>query len=504
MRNLDFCAIVFFLFFCKAIKAQDNSAQRNYYHFAENRVAAEWEPAKGVIFYCPPVIPKELIIELSRDSRIFPTVDSEEEKARALEWFLKWEIDTSRVEFIVLPNADKELAVPRDWGPAAIFTRNGTMKVADVDFKNSNPVMNLSCSDSLELQKINGTEEDLHSFNADTLILPFARQLGLETLEVPITTTGGNLLTDGIGTAFSTCILLAENRFNGISEKEFFTIGDSLLGLTNYHVISNFDQRGIQHIDCFLKVIDEETLLVAQPPADHHLYPIYESIVANELAGVKNAYGRPYEIKRLKLGRVVEEYLAAYTNSLILNKTVYVPLYGLETDAFALDTWKAVMPGYKIKGINFNIIDQPYIANWYFEPYLEFGEVPGWAPDDAVHCRTRALWDEEMIFISLNKVLTEQPVDKAAILYATIRDYGNTGFGEQAIRVYWRVNGNEEWNVETMTNDENEFHWYLKFPVHKENSKIEYYVEATSKTGETGKRPITAPDGFYTFTYVSQ
>jgi hypothetical protein len=50
----------------------DTSKPSDFYHFNKNRVAAEWEPAKGVIFMCPPVIPKELIIEFARDTHLYP------------------------------------------------------------------------------------------------------------------------------------------------------------------------------------------------------------------------------------------------------------------------------------------------------------------------------------------------------------------------------------------------------------------------------------------------
>lgn len=504
MRIFIICAIVFLVVLFKGKKAREDHPQNNYYHFTQNRVAAEWEPTNGVFFSCPPVIPKELIIELAKDTKIFPIVDSEEEQARAVGWFLKWGIDTSRVNFIKLPKVNEEVAVPRDWGPAAVFSKNGKMKLADVQFINSDPFMNLSCNDPLELQKIGGTDQDFYSVYADTLVSPLARNLGMDLLEVPIASTGGNVLTDGIGTAFSTCILLAENRFNGINDKEFFALSDSILGYNNYHVISNFEKWGIQHIDCFLKIIDEETLLVAQPPEDHELYTVYENIVTNELSKIKNVYGRPYRIKRIKLGRVVDEYLSAYTNSLILNETVYVPLYGLATDSLALETYESIMPGYTVKGFNYDRKDQPYIADWYFKKYQGFGDVPGWAPDDALHCRTRAIWDEEMIFISLNKIPAKLSVDQEAILHATIRDYGKAGFGEQAIKVFWRVNGSKIWNVETMVNDDHEYHWYAKIPIQQENSMIQYYVEATSKSGKSGRRPITAPEGHYTFKYASQ
>ncbi|MBK8644453.1 MAG: hypothetical protein IPN15_20245 [Saprospiraceae bacterium] len=50
-----------------------------------------------------------------------------------------------------------------------------------------------------------------------------------------------------------------------------------------------------------MTLLDEERMLVAEPPADHELYGIYENIVQNELSKLNTIYGRPYEILRLKL-----------------------------------------------------------------------------------------------------------------------------------------------------------------------------------------------------------
>lgn len=147
---------------------QGSTSDINYYHFNKNRIAAEWEPAKGVIFMCPPVIPEKLIIEFAKDIHIYPAVDSDEERFKALKWFLDWGIDTSRVHFIKLPKVDFDLTVPRDWGPPALFSKDSQMKLADVVYKNSAPFTDLACNDSLELHKYSETGEVYHSVVADT------------------------------------------------------------------------------------------------------------------------------------------------------------------------------------------------------------------------------------------------------------------------------------------------------------------------------------------------
>ncbi len=76
---LPFIATAFFavlFLFSSGIKKDtvDTSKPSDFYHFNKNRVVAEWEPAKGVIFMCPHVIHKKLIIEFAIDTYLYPVV----------------------------------------------------------------------------------------------------------------------------------------------------------------------------------------------------------------------------------------------------------------------------------------------------------------------------------------------------------------------------------------------------------------------------------------------
>ncbi len=496
--------LTIFLISCKNENDENKLQHNNYLEITKNRMAAEWEPAKGVFFVWPPVIPKELIIEFANDTHIYPFVDGEEGRKEAEEWFEKWAINMANVTFINLKTESEN--TPRDWGPSAVFTKNGEFKITDGQYIHGAPSTDLACNDSLELYKTKSGQ--YYRSPMDSAIVPIANQLGLDVLDIPFANTGGNVLTDGIGTAFSTCALLTENRFNGISDKEFFHLNDSLLGITKYNIISNFDKIGIQHIDCLLKLVDEETILVAQPPKDHELFSIYDDIVKNELSKFKTAYGRSYTIKRIKIGIYYEEdqtaYLSAYTNSIILNKDVYVPLFGIKEDSLALKTWRSVMPGYTIKGFSYVLKDQPYNSKFHFEGFDELGVETGWLYEDAIHCRTKALWDEDMIFISVKKALPEVSLSQESNIYATIIDYSDEGLSKNNIILNWRIKGKKEWNKIKMSMDNNPNHLLAQIPKHENETAIEYYVEAKSNSGKTQRRPITAPEGYYEFKYVEQ
>ena len=459
MNRITFTVVLtIFLISCKNEKVKNKLQHNNYLQISKNRTAAEWEPAKGVFFVWPPVIPKELIIEFANDTHIYPFVDGESQQIEAEGWFQKWGIDLTNVTFINLKTEYEN--APRDWAPSAVFTKNGKYKITDGQYIYGCPSTDLACNDSLEFHKTKSGQ--IYRSPVDTAIAPIANQLGLEVLDIPFANTGGNVLTDGIGTAFSTCVILTENRYNGISDQEFFNLNDSLLGFTRYNIISNFDKIGIQHIDCLLKLVDEETILVAQPPEDHELFNIYENIVKNELSKLRTVYGRPYIIKRIKIGQYYEEdltaYLSAYTNSIILNKNVYVPLFDIKEDSLALKTWESVMPGYTIKGFSYILDEQPFLSEFHFEGFDELGVKTGWLYEDAVHCRTKAFWDEDMIFISVKKALSETPINQETNIHATIIDYSGEGLSTNDIFLNWRIKGKTKWSTIKMSMDNNPNH----------------------------------------------
>src|SRR4030043_881527 len=75
---------------------------------------------------------------------------------------------------------------------------------------------------------------------------------------------------------------------------------------------------------------------------------------------------------------------AAYTNSLIFNKKVFMPFYGIPEDKQALETGQEAMPGYEVIGFE-NDIPVPVM------------DYTGWQSFDGLHCRVRAIWDPGML-----------------------------------------------------------------------------------------------------------
>jgi agmatine/peptidylarginine deiminase len=328
-------------------------------------------------------------------------------------------IDLGSVEFISVGGSE-DLAWTRDWGPFALFDEHGEHHFADPHFVDY-PMATPDCEARLYTLEIPFLFDSID----DTATEKVARTLGFSNIQLPYAFTGGNALVDGHGTAFSTCVMLNENRRHlGVSRQEFYRAVEARLGITSYVMLPNFEWFGIQHIDCLLKLLAEETILVKRVPEGHPDHGPIEEIVAH-LSSLTNPHGRPYRILRIDTPPyLLGHYVANYTNSLILNRKVLVPLFGVPADEKALETWREAMPGYEVIGF-----ENPGFL--------------GWTWYDALHCRVRAIWNPQMLYMHHRRLdSSAEPADSYPV-GVSLRDHSRKGLIDEELRLSWRLNGRD-------------------------------------------------------------
>lgn len=466
----------------------------------KKRIVAEWEPALGVLVAWPPLVPQKLFKEFNRDTTLFIMVEDAEVEADAKAHFEEWGMDMDKVRFIYTPSRNGKSKYGaywvRDWGPFAVLNEDKSMKLVSGRFcstpatfyGNSTDLFEVDCTNvgtkRTPLDKPTGPETYMsgniaHYFGWPNEVMDFAM-------------IGGNLLTDGLDMLISSSILFEENRqMHQTSPEQYLQRVAKSTGMNTYAITEQYEDYGIQHVDCIMKVVDEDTFLIAEPPQDHPYYDRIEAIINNTIRKMRNFYGKPYNIVRYKTNRYNGDELAAYANSLILNKTIYVPMFGIEEDAAALETWAKVLPGYEVKGIEYIVADEPETHEGMFYPNI------GWNAGDALHCRTRGVWDPDMLYISVDKAAPIVEAGKVRI-GAIIVDYSNCGIVEDSTKLYWRVKGESAWN-ETLLEYTNTVEHYEAYIDVKADTEIEYYVTAASKCGTIACRPVPAPKGFFSF-----
>ncbi len=441
------------------------------------RMCAEWEPALGTLIRWPLGIPSSLVVELAKDDSLYVVVGNQNEEDQAISQFSSWGVNLDHCTFI---HAKTNTHWTRDWGPHYAFDENGIGGIVDAIFKGYPWVE--GCDIYADISEMYTLPEVLSSIRYGTVgrgdddvneIL--AEQLATPYRYFPIYLTGGNIMTDGHHSAFSSEQMLNENS-SICNEQEFKNYTRNYLGITEYNFISDPQINGIQHIDCYAKLLDEETILVKQVSADNPEYECCERLV-DELKEFTSCYGRPYKILRILCGPYEGQKVTVYTNSLILNKKVLVPLYGISTDQGALTTFRNAMKGYEVIGFEYD--------SWY--------------DDDALHCRTKAIYDCEMLRI-WHKPLDEEILESSEFkINAMIDDRSEAGLIEEKLKVFWHKKGDISWDSISLLSTTGVDSFTATIPKQLPGTTVEYYISAADSSGRYETLPCTAPGGFYSF-----
>lgn len=290
--------------------------------------------------------------------------------------------------------------------------------------------------------------------------------------------SGGNLMVDGHGTAFSSNLILNENLSK--TESEIDTIMKKYFGTDRYIKMETLPYDVIHHIDMHMKLLDEETLLVGEYPPGVADGPQIEANLNYILDNFPTCFGRPYKVIRIPMppdqfGRYPDNngYYRTYTNSIIINKTVIIPTYEYQYDTTAFRIYREAMPGYNIVGVNSNAI------------------IPSLG---AIHCIVKEVGAFDPVFISHPKldpvVYTSDPIEVKAVF--------KTKSGIADANVFWTSDTTAGFDPILMNFTIGDTAvGYI--PAQANGTEIFYYLSASSNKGKTISKPITAPEGYYNF-----
>jgi agmatine/peptidylarginine deiminase len=436
-------------------------------------MVAEWEPAWGTLIRLPLGIPSDLVVKLAEDDSLYVLVESYYERDQAINTFSSWGVNVSHCRFLFSPTYSHWT---RDWGPHYVFNEQGIAGIADPVF-NGYPWVPGCPSDKITIEGnhrqrkgIRGWEED------DAVNMAVADSFNCPLIDLPVYLTGGNIMVDGHHNAFSTQQMLDEN-LPVANEELFREFANDSLGITDYFIADNPEIFGIQHIDCYAKLINEETILVKQVDDWHPEYECCE-MLAGQLGSQTNCWGESYDIIRIYCGPYNGTEVAAYTNSLILNKKVLVPLFDISSDESAIQTYSDAMPGYEVIGFNWE--------GWYYY--------------DALHCRTMGIFDRHMLRIVHKPLKGDIQAAETIEIIALIDDRSEAGLVDDELLVYWRGQGSTVWNTSGFQPMGGTDSLSAFIPGTMTGQTIEYYISASDLSGRHEAMPRTAPDAFYQFT----
>jgi len=298
--------------------------------------------------------------------------------------------------------------------------------------------------------------------------------------------TGGNYMSDGLGNAFASSLILNENEPGnpyGVSAKteaEIDAIMNDYMGIENYIKMETLPYDVIHHIDMHMKLLDEETILVSRYPNGVADGPQIEANIDYVLSNFLSPFGTPYEIEWIDAPPSTSGNhpdtggsYRTFSNAVFINKSILVPTYRPEVDAPALAYIQELLPGYNVVGIDVDNPGENLIASL-----------------GAIHCITHTIGVENPLWI------VHQPIDEANLnTTVSVDAMIKHNSGVNSATVYWREEGTSDFSQTAMTfvSDDN---WTSELNI--TNSNIEYYIEADANSGKTLARPIVAPEGFWT------
>lgn len=403
------------------------------------RQIAEFERMQSVLVRYPFGIPVDLIAEISENCGVTTIVSNQSQENQVLGIYSSNGVNTANCDFIHAPS---DSYWTRDYGPWFIIDGQGEFGIVNFPYNRPRP-------------------------NDDDIPIEVADYLGVNLFGIPVSHTGGNYMTDGWGISSSTTLVYDENS---ISPDSIDVLVDQYLGINEYHCLPDPLGDYIEHIDCWGKFLDVDKVLIGEVPESDPRYDDFE-YVADYFASTECSYGYNYEVIRVSTPGNSPQ--TPYTNSIIVNKKVFVPITGHPLDDEALEVYEEAMPGYEILGF--------------------YAGSNSWQNTDAIHCRTKGIVDTGMLHIKHLPLHGEVDYSNGYVIQANFKTYSGEPLYPDSLRLYYSIN-NGNFMFVPMTQQLGSL-YKGTIPEQEEGSEISYYIHAADQSGRSENHPfIGRPD----------
>ena len=193
--------------------------------------------------------------------------------------------------------------------------------------------------------------------NDDSIPLQLAHYWNIPVNPLALELEGSNIMLDGTGNGFGSKKIWQQNPT--LSNSLIGSLLKNNLGLTEFYFIDILENSGggiWMHVDMFMKIIDNQTILVSKIPEYLPDYYLLESI-AYQLSQLQNQLGTNYQVIRIPAppnenglyATSLNDEMRTYTNSVIINGTVLVPSYNPAFDSMARRIYQETCQDMKYK-----------------------------------------------------------------------------------------------------------------------------------------------------------
>ncbi len=398
------------------------------------RNIAEFEQMEGVLIAYPLGIPVSLVAEMSEDVMVTTIVANSSSENQARSQYSSGGVNMANCNFLYAPH---DSYWTRDYGPWFVMDGNQSIGIIDFIYNRPRP-------------------------NDDNIPAEMADFLGLNSYDMNLVHAGGNYMTDAWGISVSTNLVWEENT--NYTHTQIDQMMYDYLGVHTYHVTTDPLGEYIKHVDCWGKYLDVDKILITRVPQSNSQYDEFEAM-AQYFANQTTGYGNNYQVYR-----VYASNGEPYTNSLILNKRVFVPIEGTSNDSAAISSYETAMPGYEVTGVS-----------------------GSWETTDAVHCRVIGIADRGMLYINHSPLLGGKPQQDYYEISAEIVPYSGMPVIANSVKIYYQVDGGSYYvvNMNNVSGDT----YNGSIPGQSAGSEIAYYIHAEDNSGRISEHPyIGAPD----------
>jgi agmatine deiminase len=398
------------------------------------RNIAEFNQMQGVLVRYPFGISYNVIKEMAEDMIVTTIVANQSQQNYVTTQYTNAGVNLNNCNFLLAPS---DSYWSRDYGPWFVVDGNNNFGVMDFPYNRPRP-------------------------NDNNIPVEVAEFLGIDLYGMDVIHAGGNYMTDGMGISASSELVWEENP--SLTHEQIDQYFEDYLGIHTYHVIPDPNNTYIDHIDCWGKFLDVDKVLIRSVPEYHPQYDEIEATAAYFTEQI-SSYGVPYQVFR-----VYTPNNQPYTNSLILNKKVLVPITGSSWDDDAIALYQEAMPGYEILGFT-----------------------GSWEPTDALHCRAKGIADLNDLYINHIPLLGDVPVQDEYQIEATIYPYSGSPLYPDSLFIYYSVNGSAY--VHSVLTLVERSIYSGTIPGQGAGNQIEYYLYAADESGRNATHPfIGLPD----------
>jgi agmatine deiminase len=419
------------------------------------RTMAEWEELEGLLITWtafPEILAQ--IVDHAQEETVLYIICSDSNAVKSY-------LNSRRIGLhnIVFLEESYNSIWARDYGPWTVY-KNDVEDASIVDWEYNRP---------------RPFDDNIPGHIADVLEIPI-----YQTTQNPerLVHTGGNFMVDGLGTGFSSALIEEENP--GLTVAQIDTIMKNFMGIERFIRMPVLPYDGIHHIDMHMKLLDPETILVGEYPDGVADGPQIEANIEYIRNNYLSAFGTPYRFVRIPMppdagGSFPDNWgdYRTYTNSVIVNSTVLVPVYEEQYDTTALRIYRENMPGYNVIGIDCNDI-------------IPLG--------GAIHCITKEIGSRDPIRIVHNALANQEATSQFYPVEALVQ----AATALDTVWLNYRVDSEAGFSRLVMTNT-GCGQFYGEIPAGTPGDVFEYFIAARNTAGKTMFHPRPAPAGRHFF-----